>query len=213
MNNLIVIGGNGVEAGKSTVARILQCFTANYTEKEILDVLTKKGDYVLLPFSDETSYQIKKFADKLKDIVCLMIGKDRHWLEENKNTKLGDDWKTDKIKYTPRLLMKHIGTTLFRDQLIPDIHVNMLFNEYNENSNWIIDDLRFRNEYDRVKKYNGVTIYVKRGEDEIDHVEGQLLESDFDYVIDNNGDISDLISKVKKVYDEIQVNYNRKKNY
>ena len=69
--------------------------------------------------------------------------------------------------------------------------------------NWIIDDLRFRNEYNRVKKYNGYTIYVKRGEDEIDHVEGQLSESDFDYVIDNNGDISDLIKEVKKVYERI----------
>lgn len=212
MNNLIVIGGNGVESGKSTVANILLYqIWIDLKQRKGYDVTDKLFNYKQFCRLQElqsvpNDYQIKKFADKLKDIVCLMIGKDRHWLEENKNTKLGDDWKTDKIKYTPRLLMKHIGTTLFRDQLIPDIHVNMLFNEYNENSNWIIDDLRFRNEYDRVKKYNGVTIYVKRGEDEIDHVEGQLLESDFDYVIDNNGDISDLISKVKKVYNEIQSN-------
>jgi hypothetical protein len=46
---------------------------------------------------DNPKSQIKKFADKLKDIVCLLLGCTREQLEnhEFKNTELGDNW----VKY------------------------------------------------------------------------------------------------------------------
>ena len=97
-------------------------------------------------------FKIKKFADKLKDIVCLLIGCTREQLEDEtfKNTELGEEWwyfkgrnntlipyskdskrsDEDLVKLTPRLLLQLMGTNLFRNQLHPEIWVNSLMNEY-----------------------------------------------------------------------------------
>ena len=134
------------------VGRIIQCLTAKYTSEEILDILSKDGDYLLLPFSDETNWEIKKFADKLKDIVCLLIGYTREQLENRilKEQELGEEWwyykgrnnslipynqtskrsTEDLIKPTPRLLLQQIGTDLFRNQLHPNTWVNATFADY-----------------------------------------------------------------------------------
>lgn len=45
--------------------------------------------------SPDIKWENRKFADKLKDMVCLMIGCSREQLEDRdfKETPLGDDWK------------------------------------------------------------------------------------------------------------------------
>ena len=95
---LIGIGGKA-NSGKDLVGKIIQYLTAKYTSEEILDILSKDGDYLLLPFSDETNWKIKKFADKLKDIVCLLIGCTRQQLEDRnfKEKELGEEWGVWKV--------------------------------------------------------------------------------------------------------------------
>lgn len=97
---LFGIGGKA-NSGKDLVGRIIQCLTAKYTSEEILDILSKDGDYLSLPFSDETNWEIKKFADKLKDIVCLLIGCTRKELEDRKFKEkvLGEEWDIKIITY------------------------------------------------------------------------------------------------------------------
>jgi len=48
-----------------------------------------------------SDYQIKKFADKLKDIVCLLIGCTREQLEDRefKEKELGEEWRIWQISY------------------------------------------------------------------------------------------------------------------
>ena len=77
----------------------MQFIDAKYSNKEILDALTKGGDYNLLPFTDETNIEIKKFADKLKDIACLLIGCTREQLEDRefKEKELGEEWVAYKV--------------------------------------------------------------------------------------------------------------------
>lgn len=78
---------------------------------------------------------------------------------------------------------------------------------------WCITDMRFPNEMDAVKAKGGITIrvngmYVRQGDGKAtrtysetgDHPSETALDNHkFDYVIDNDGTISDLIDKVKNI--------------
>ena len=105
-----------------------------------------------MAISQAQNWEIKKFADKLKDIVCLLISCTRNQLEarEFKERELGEEWwyykgrnnslipynqtskrsTEDLIKPTPRLLLQLIGTDLFRNQLHPNTWVNATMAEY-----------------------------------------------------------------------------------
>ena len=190
-------------------------------------------------------FEIKKFADKLKDIVCLLIECTREQLEQEdfKNRELGEEWdKIEKVfvgssnasfpnapmffnktvKMTPRLMLQLLGTEAGREIIHPDIWVNSLFSDYRKKdiwfdpivvgtsgirkSNWIITDTRFPNEADRVKKEGGILIRINReglqydnhtSETALDNYEG------FDYVVDNNGSLEDLETKIKNILNGI----------
>lgn len=77
---------------------------------------------------------------------------------------------------------------------------------------WIITDVRFENEVKAIKDRKGVVIRVDRlDENGMEHKtleehssETQLDDYDFDYVIENDGTIEELVEKVKKIYNKIQ---------
>lgn len=75
--------------------------------------------------------------------------------------------------------------------------------------NWIITDTRFPNEADAVKSRGGINIRLQRNSD-LDnndiHVSETALDFyKFDYVVDNNGTIEDLIIKVKEILIKEQI--------
>ena len=72
---LIGISGK-ISSGKDTVGKIIRILTSSphFTNEAVLDFL-EKDLY-------ESEWQIKKFADKLKDIVCILIGCTREQLED-----------------------------------------------------------------------------------------------------------------------------------
>lgn len=206
-----------IGSGKDTVGNILQILIdmPHFSNKAVIEYLDKKDiNY---------SYENKKFADKLKDIVCLLIGCTKEQLEDRdfKETSLGEEWtrysisngfwshsdnnpshkmmdskqctkeeyEEEEVKinwqtayktvYTPRLLLQHIGTELFRNQIIDGIWVNALMSEYKPKEelvgttpeniqwgevypNWIITDTRFPNEHQAVKDKGGINIRVNR---------------------------------------------------
>lgn len=146
-------------SGKDTVAKMIQFFTRDkkewkdYTFQDFLEELAVDkycGE-------EQSEWQIKKFADKLKDIVCILIGCTREQLEDQefKNTELGEEWWYYKfenkivsylnnlypdtqhrtlqkylIKTTPRLLLQLIGTECGRNIIHPDVWVNSLMVDY-----------------------------------------------------------------------------------
>ena len=190
------------------------------------------------------NWKIVKFADKLKDIVCLLIGCTRQQLEDRefKEKELGEEWGVWKVirqdgtqfggirankkdaeftlsvcswsncqvvfeKMTPRKILQQVGTDLFRNQFHPNTWVNATFANYHDN-NWIITDVRFPNELEAIKKHNGITIRINRGLVERtgkmiqgpEHIsETALDKAEFEYVIDNNGTIEELIEKVREI--------------
>lgn len=85
--NLIGISGK-IGSGKDTVGKILQYLSGNNPQNFIFEEWLDTVHYV------ESNYQIKKFADKLKDIVCLLIGCTREQLEDRefKEKELGQEW-------------------------------------------------------------------------------------------------------------------------
>ena len=138
---IIAISGR-INSGKDTVGQIIQYLT-NKSNAYPFDL---KSDY-----SYKSEWQIKKFADKLKDIVCVLLGCTREQLEDRefKEKELGEEW--DRIissdgkvhlpddypdleysKLTPRLLMQLIGTECGRQIIHPEIWINALMSEYKE---------------------------------------------------------------------------------
>ena len=130
-------------------------------------------------------------------------------------------------KMTPRKMLQQIGTDLLRNQLHPNTWVNATFADYKPIGdtllegevrrvreedliypNWIITDVRFSNELEAIKKHNGITIRINRGLvertgkmiQEPEHISETALDNaEFDYIIENDCTIDDLIEKVREI--------------
>jgi len=94
-NNLICVSGK-INSGKDLVGKIIQYLGVGADEAGISfedwDGHSVWG-YENNKFH-KTSFQIKKYADKLKDMVCMLIGCTRADLESHdfKNKELGEEW-------------------------------------------------------------------------------------------------------------------------
>jgi hypothetical protein len=129
------------------------------------------------------------------------------------------------VKLTPRKLLQLLGTEAGRQIIHPNIWVNALFADYKKEwngktffahgigrevrenvfPNWIITDVRFPNEAKAVKDKGGIMIRINRPGTE-SHCGGQHLSETsldaydkFDYLIENDGTVQDLIDKVKSL--------------
>ena len=243
---LIGIAGKA-NSGKDLVGKIIQYLTARKDDNRSIKIQTAEflglTSQNWMAIYQAQNWEIKKFADKLKDIVCLLIGCTRQQLEDRefKEKVLGEEWDikiitymdgelhkiynpseyedfdikckypisyiSNIIKQTPRSLLQKIGTDLFRNQLHNNTWVNATFANY-QDDNWIITDVRFPNELEAVKKHNGIIIRINRGLvertgkmiQEPEHISETALDNaEFDYVIENDCTIDDLIEKVREI--------------
>lgn len=140
----MIIGlGHKIKSGKDTVSNMIRFLVEynrisreeNYETSQLL-----WQEYLDFCRVDDLEYkfQVKRFADKIKEIVCLLIGCTLEQLEDHnfKNAELGEEWwvynfnpegtpvlisyleskgnKKEREKYliklTPRLLFNLIGT-------------------------------------------------------------------------------------------------------
>ena len=111
-------------------------------------------------------------------------------------------------KSTIRDVMQVLGTDLLRQGFNNNIHVAATLGSIKENEKVIITDLRFPNELEAIKKHNGITIRINRGLVERtgkmiqgpEHISETALDNaEFDYVIENDCTIDDLIEKVREI--------------
>ena len=81
---IIAISGR-INSGKDTAGQIIQYLTS---ESNVYPFDLK------LDYSYRSNWQIKKFADPLKDIVCILLGCTREQLEDRgfKERELGEEW-------------------------------------------------------------------------------------------------------------------------
>lgn len=253
MQNLIGISGR-IGSGKDTLASIIQYLV--YRNKKYTYPYTQFISESEIYKVDRSKWEVKKFAAKLKQIVCLLTGCTMEDLEsqEFKARELPPEWNG----MTYRTMLQKVGTEAMRGQLHDQVWVNSLFADYknphernhteeekeevrrrignvvvNFSSKleltypkWIISDMRFPNEMEAVKSRGGVTIRINRpkpkvstGDAIIDNVlnetknfgivehpsETALDNAEFDYVIDNDGTIGDLIGKVEVILRELEI--------
>jgi len=146
LNNLVGVSGS-INSGKDLVGEMLIYI-------DHADNPTYKGfeSEVIL----DSPYKIKKCADKLKEVVALIIGCKRSDLEDEefKNRELGEEWwryqhdneilskaEFEKlppythgwwtlVKITPRMMLQEFGTQGGRMVVHPNIWVNALFADY-----------------------------------------------------------------------------------
>jgi hypothetical protein len=127
---------------------------------------------------------------------------------------------------TVREFLQRLGTDAIRDKLHTNAWVNALMADYKEKSsecgtskkgtvvncckypNWIITDTRFPNEAEAIKKAGGIIIRIERpGVKPVNpHPSETSLENwKFDHVINNDGSLTDLTKKIKKVLKENKI--------
>jgi len=150
----------------------------------------------------DSDYEIKKFAGKLKQVATILTGvKDF----EDKNGNISVNISGYRTKVDKRTYLQLLGSDCIRTAF-PDAWVDALFLDY-QNYNlpkWLITDMRFDNEYNRVKQLGGYVVRINRGKPANDHDSEILLDShEFDYTIDNNGTLQEFINNVKQVYASI----------
>lgn len=168
-------------------------------------------------------WELRAFADKVKDIVCLLIGCTKKDLEsqEFKATEVPLCWQIikDAGKYplykngnipTYRQVLQFIGTDLFRNQFNPEVWINAALNT-SPASNIIITDCRFPNEADAILERGGILIRLQRNinklsSNSVNHSSETALDdyTKFTHIINNNSSISkldkSLITILKKHY-------------
>ena len=118
-------------------------------------------------------------------------------------------WGAKKASYirqtqcTGGYLMSHYAMFM-RNTFGQDIWLNTTLNRMKKDVNYVIDDMRFPNEYgifDYTVKVVRNGVIKEHGRDETS--EGQLSNKYFDYTIENNGTLQDLQDKVETLYYDI----------
>jgi hypothetical protein len=216
----MIIGINGkIGSGKDTVGSIIQYLTATDTSDKALGFI--KLGYGIEGYHNST-FEIKKFAGKLKQIGSILSSVPVEMFEDQEFKKLNmnPEWGM-----TYREFLQKLGTEAMRDGLHTNVWVNALFADYHSTPNksidesfmeqfitgsseihytlpnWIITDMRFPNEMEAVVEKRGITIRVVRpGTVTGEHpseiaLDGHIMH----YEIINDGTIEDLIEKVREI--------------
>jgi hypothetical protein len=87
---LVGISGD-INSGKDVVGRMFQYLTSEYQNKYSSEKLDRVDKYKSDPYSP---IEIKKFADKLKDMVCVLLSCTREKLKTgNSRTPIREHWR------------------------------------------------------------------------------------------------------------------------
>lgn len=190
----MIIGINGYAgSGKDTVGKLIQLLNCSNLGKDVYiqEVLDKYEDNQWW-VEEQSGWEIKKWAGKLKTIASLLTGipVQRFEDQEFKKTNLGKHWSTwepyesnapwiaqgekTEIRMTVRDFLQKLGTDACRNGLHENTWVNALMADYIPVThsdrdpggfvfpNWIITDTRFPNEAQAIKNAGGIIIRVDR---------------------------------------------------
>lgn len=149
-------------------------------------------------------WQIKKFAGKLKTIASLLTGVSPELFEsqEFKNWKMGEEWNDNGYTMTYREFLQTLGTEAIRDSIHPNAWVNALMADYTPDDHWVVTDVRFPNEANAIKEVGGVIVRINRpSKPPVNkHLSEIALDQwEFDYHVENDKDIVDLLMPAKKI--------------
>jgi hypothetical protein len=202
----MIIGVNGYSgSGKDTVGVIIQYLNCQDVKELTIEEAVKNYEAYQEWLEEQSGWEIRKFAGKLKDIASHLTGIDIEDFEDQdfKKTNLGREWWTTCDEgYQPmtvREFLQKLGTDALRNGLHDNVWVNALMADYKLDEdgdlpNWVITDTRFPNEAKAIKDKGGIVIRIDRPfiKPINDHPSETGLDNwKFDYKIAN---ISDLFS-------------------
>jgi hypothetical protein len=159
------------------------------------------------------------FASTLKDIVAILFSWPRDLLEGlTEESRLwretSDDFWSEKLsipKFTPRKALQMIGTDLFRIHFNNDIWTNIVENKIsitlknNPNTNIVISDCRFTNEFNLIKQFTDSHIIMilrekNNSTNKIAHLsETEWVNYNFDAILQNDNSIDELKTNLKSL--------------
>lgn len=172
------------DALKDIVCRLINCTREQLEDREFKDAELPE-EWIKYAYADSFSHVYTyKNGEEVKTTVMNSVPCSKERYEEEVRV----NWQTAyKTVYTPRLLLQHIGTELFRNQLLGNIWVNALMSEYKPSCknycarqtqpddeacsheldcdcipDWVITDTRFPNELKAIKDRGGISIKVIR---------------------------------------------------
>jgi hypothetical protein len=211
----MIIGISGkMQVGKDLTAQMIQVITSSSplnkddtAYKRVCGIDTAK-----INGYHNSLFKIVKFADAIKDIVCILTGCTRDNLEDNefKESLLPEEWvgyrfinngqSVFKLHLTYRELLQRIGTDLFRVNLHENTWINALMNKYTAGEHWLISDVRFPNEIAAIKSKDAdskILAIVRDMDYRHDHIsETALFDYEFEHTIANNGSKHELFDNV-----------------
>jgi hypothetical protein len=188
---MAILAINGYSnSGKDTVGIIIQYLLSNSVgNTTVEEAVTNYNDHEWW-LEENSEWEIRKFAGKLKDIASHLTGIDIEDFEDQefKKTLLGPEWGTiednplnsipvfEDVKFnrlmSVRDFLQKLGTDAMRKGLHDNVWVNALMADYkpvdyNDDEqpslpNWIITDCRFPNEAQAVKDKGGIVIRIDR---------------------------------------------------
>ena len=179
----------------------------------------------------------ESFAKPVKDAVAAIFGWDRGLLEGS--TSESRAWREQPDSYwsactgkpfSPRLALQLMGTEAGRDVFHPNIWIDALEKRVsgNNEANYVITDVRFNNEIERLHRMGAIIVRVRRGpepdyyDDAIKYREDPTMfssppasllaihRSEWDWIgspfidrtIFNDGSLHDLGNQITKLVDE-----------
>ena len=150
-----------------------------------------------------------RFAQALKDMTATLLGVDPMDLEDQKFKETEVPWIGGGV--TPRKLMQTLGTEWGRN-IDKDLWVKKTLSQAALYDKVVISDVRFENELYAIQDAGGIVIRIKRPMKRVgpehEHVSETALDhisdAEFNHTIDNEGTLSQFISKVYNIMDSIR---------
>ena len=159
------------------------------------------------------------FASTLKDVVAILFSWPRDLLEglteESRIWRENvDDFWSEKLSipsFTPRKALQMIGTDLFRIHFNNDIWISIVENKIstilknNPNTNIVISDCRFANEFSLIKQFTDshIIMILREKNKSINKLyhssETEWVNYNFDAILQNDNSIDDLKPNIKSL--------------
>lgn len=158
-------------------------------------------------------YEKISFAESLKEIVKLIFNFNdiQVGLDEcsNNNDGIEKDIIDDRWGITPRKALQFIGTEVLQNkiqELIPgikrDYFANILLSKIKNDKYYVITDLRFLHEYEKIKNLDVFFIRIIRPSNinnDLHSSETEYMKIPCDIEIINDGSIKDYINKFEAI--------------
>lgn len=158
------------------------------------------------------------FADPIKEMIHIMfpnIPRNKLYGSSKFRSEAIPGAFKDGQPLTIRQLLLDLGTGVgrsYQESIWLNNFDNRLEKAYKNPNNKmvIVTDVRFRNEFDHLKNKEFFMIKLYRNSDGpiINHVsetnQDSILDSEFDYVLDNNGSLKDLKNKVNEILSKVK---------